>query len=144
MLQEVKVRRKGTIKLKEFVVFEKIRENNIGGGLMTIVHENMQPVQIPDEHSEFLEVDISGRFGCIRTINCYGPQENLPIETRTEFFLELEKRIISAKENKKLICLQFDANSKFGKDIIPESPHEISSNGKILFEVLKRQDLTLF
>ena len=58
MLQEVKIRKIGTIKLKEFIIFEKIRENNSGGGLMTIVHKNMQPTEIPDSHSEFLEVDI--------------------------------------------------------------------------------------
>ena len=40
MLQEVKTRKIGTIKLKEFIIFEKIRENNSGGGLMTIIHKN--------------------------------------------------------------------------------------------------------
>ena len=139
--QPVKLRKTGTVKLKQFIVFEKNRGSSAGGGLMTIVHENMEPVEIPNEHSEFLEVDINGSFGSIRTINCYGPQENLPIEIRTEFFLELETRIISAKENQKLICLQFDANSKLGRNIIPGDPHDISSNGKILLEVLKRQDL---
>ena len=85
MLQETKTRKPSTLKLKELIFFEKIRENNEGGGLMTIVHENMQPIQIPTEHSEFLEVDIFGTFGCIRTINCYGPQENLSIDARTKF-----------------------------------------------------------
>ena len=37
--------------------------------------------------------------------------------------------------------MQFDANSKLGNTIIPGAPHEISSNGKILFDMLKRQDL---
>ena len=36
---------------------------------MTKVHKNMQPTEIPDGHSEFLEVDISGQFGTIRIIN---------------------------------------------------------------------------
>ena len=75
MLQEVKLRKPGLIRLKEFIIFEKHRENNLGGGLMTIAHEKMQPIQIPDEHSEFLQVDTNGGFGSIRTINCYGPQE---------------------------------------------------------------------
>ena len=44
----------------------------------------MQP--IPDDHSEILQVEISGYFGSLRTINCYGPQENLSLEIRTEFF----------------------------------------------------------
>ena len=132
MLQEVKLRKTRTVKLKQFIVFEKNRGSSAGGGLMTIVHENMEPIEIPNEHSEFLEVDINGSFGSIRTINCYGPQENLPIEIRTEFFLELETRIISVKENQQSICLQFDANSKLGRNIIPGDPHDISSNGKIL------------
>jgi hypothetical protein len=88
-------------------------------------------------------VDISGGFGSLRTINCYGPQENLSLETRTEFFLELESKIISAKENQKLICIQFDANSKFGPDIIPGDPHEMSSNGRILFDILSRQNMII-
>ena len=112
---ETKVKKPGTVKLKDFTVFEKLRENNMGGDLMTIVHENMQPILIPDEHSEFLEVDIAGDFGSIMAINSYGPQENLSLESRTDYFIELESRIISAKENQKLICLQFDANSKIGK-----------------------------
>ena len=90
MLQETKAKKPGSLKLKDFTIFEKLREKNEGGGLMTIVHNNMQPILIPDDHSEFLEVDISGGFGSLRTINCYGPQENLSLETRTEFFLELE------------------------------------------------------
>ena len=91
MLQEVKLRKPGLIRLKEFIIFEKHRENNSGGGLMTIAHEKMQPIQIHDENSEFLQVDINGGFGSIRIINCYGPQENLEIEVRKKFFLELGK-----------------------------------------------------
>ena len=143
MLQETKVKKPGTVKLKDFTIFEKLRENNMGGGLMTIVHENMQPILIPDEHSEFLEVDIAGDFGSIRTINLYGPQENLSLESRTDYFIELESRIISARENHKLICLQYDANSKIGKNLIPGDPHEMSSNGKLLFDILTRQNMII-
>ena len=76
MLQETKTKKTGKIKLEIFIVFEKLRDNNEGGGLMSIVHQNMQPVLVPCDHSEFLEVDIFGNFGSIRTINSYGPQEN--------------------------------------------------------------------
>ena len=67
-------------------------------------------------------MDINGNFRSLRTINTYGPQENLPLEVRTEYFIELESRIISAKTNGKLICLQFDANSKLGNGIIKGDP----------------------
>ena len=75
MLQETKLKRQGLIKLKDFVVFEKLRENTEGGGLMSVIHENLKPILISDEHSEFLVVDVTGNFGSIRLINCYGPQE---------------------------------------------------------------------
>ena len=65
------------------------------------------------------------------------------LEARSEFFMELESKIISAKENQKMICIQFDAISKFGSSIIPGGPHEMSSNGKILFEILNRQNLII-
>ena len=96
---------------------------------------------IPDEHSEFLVVDIGGSFGTIRCTNCYGPQENISLEVRTEFFIELETRIISAKTNGKMICIEFDANSKLGKCVIKGDPNEMSSNGSILSEMLARQNM---
>ena len=51
MLQETKLYRKGTFKLENYCVFEKIRETNEGGGLMTIIHENLEPVLIPTKNS---------------------------------------------------------------------------------------------
>ena len=57
MLQETKLKKQGKIKLNGFVIFEKLRENNDGGGLMSIVHENLKPIMISDDHSEFLILD---------------------------------------------------------------------------------------
>jgi hypothetical protein len=96
---------------------------------MTIVHENMEPVLIPDDHSEFLEVDIAGIL--LWSTGKY------QLGTRTEFFIELESRIVNAKESQTLICIKFDTNSKFGKYIISGDLHEISSNGKILLPILR-------
>ena len=110
---------------------------------MSIVHENLKPILIPDEHSEFLVVDISGNFGDIRTINCYGPQENLSVEIRTEFFIELEARIISAKTAARMICIEFDANSKVGGGKIKGDPNEMSPNGNILTDMFARQNLII-
>lgn len=137
------VGQQGKTKLEGYKIFEKYRENTNGGGLMTAVHENLKPIAISDENSEFLVVDIWGKFGSIRTVNCYGPQENMPLQVRCEFFIELESRIISAKSEKKMICIEGDANSKLGKSWIKGDPHEISANGKMLADLITRQNLVV-
>ena len=65
MLQETKCKKEGKLKLKGFVTFEKLRAENQGGGLMTIAHENLKPIQIFDDHHEFIMVDLNGNFGSI-------------------------------------------------------------------------------
>ena len=85
LLQETKYKTKRKLKLDGFEIFEQLRENNEGGGLMSIIHKNLSPIQIPDGHQEFLIVDIFEKFGSIRTINCNGPQENWSLEARKIF-----------------------------------------------------------
>ena len=109
--------------------------------LMLILTYNIDMIDMIDDNSEFLVVDIEGNFSTIRTINCYGPQENLPLETRSEFFIELETRIVTAKSSGKLVCVECDANSKLGKQFIKGDPHEISQNGKLLLDLVTRQNL---
>ena len=141
LLQETKMSTSKQFKLPGFIIFEKRRENNEGGGLMSIVHENLKPTLISDEHSEFLEVNVFGNFGAIRAINSYGPQEYWTWDSKIEYFTELESRIITAKSNNKRICLEFDANSKLGNKIIPGDPNCMSHNGKLLYDIITRQDL---
>ena len=141
MLQETKLKKQGKTKLEGYTIFEKYRQNFNGGGLMSAVHVNLKPVAISDENPEFLVVDITGNFGTIRTINCYGPQENSNIEVRNDFFIELEKRIVSAKSELKMICIECDANSKLGNSWITGDPHDISENGKLMAEIISRQHL---
>ena len=135
LLQETKVKNIGQLKLPGFTIFEKLRLNSEGGGLMSIVHNNLKPTLIFSESSEFLEVDICGNFGTIRTINSYGPQEYWSLEVRVDYFTELESRIIIAKSEQKLICIESDTNSKLGNRIIQGDPHTISQNGKLLNEI---------
>ena len=141
LLQETKMKNIEKLKIPGFNIFEKLRDNNEGGGLMSIVHNNLKPVLIPSDSSEFLEVDIFGNFGSIRTINSYGPQEYWSWEVRANYFTELEGRIITAKSEQKLICIECDANSKLGNKIISGDPHQISQNGKLLNDIILRQDL---
>ena len=138
MLQETKLYRGGKIKLDNFIIFEKHRNLGGGGGLLTAIHANLNPILFEDEDgdSDFLTVDIGYRDVMIRTINCYGPQEN-PRKKKTEvieenevednnanknFFLKLRTEIEAAKISNRLICIQMDANSKVGDTIIKGNP----------------------
>ena len=43
-----------------------------------------------------------------------------------------------------LICIQMDANSKFGRSVIKDDPNEkMSANGKLLFDIIQSEDLFL-
>ena len=71
----------------------------------------------------------------------YGPQENLPTVQRMPFFATLEEEIVSAKLANKSIIIQMDANSKLGKELIPNDPKDQSPNGAVLAGIIKRNVL---
>ena len=52
-VQETKVPRKGKLKVSDYVMFEKIRKTGGGGGLLTAVHKNLNPVSVGDETDFF-------------------------------------------------------------------------------------------
>ena len=82
-IQETKMRSKGNIKLKNYQVFEKNRQG-YGGGLLTAVEQNLNPVLIEcaNEESEILVVQCQIRKMKIRILNEYGPQEDEPLIKR--------------------------------------------------------------
>ena len=56
MLQETKSQSKVKLKIGGYSVIEKNRDQNEGGGLMSIVHNNLKPTEVPDDNSEFFIV----------------------------------------------------------------------------------------
>ena len=69
MLQETKLYRKGTVLLDNFCIFEKVRETNEGGGLMTIIHESLEPVFIPTKNYKYRD----RHRGCSLTHSAHTP-----------------------------------------------------------------------
>ena len=145
-LQETKLRRLGTFKLPGYQVFEKVR-SGFGGGLLTAVNENLFPVLISTgkcDDSEILVVQVKTANHNIRILNAYGPQEdNYKKEKTQEFWQEIEQEVVSGIEDGCLLILQMDANAKLGREIIKNDPHDISENGKLLLDILERQNLTV-
>ena len=54
------------------------------------------------------------------------------------FFIALEAEIVKAELAGKSTIIQMDSNSKLGNEYIPNDPHPMSPNGKLLAAVIER------
>ena len=146
-LQETKARKTGSVKLKGYQVFEKIRSGGSGGGLLTAIDKNLTPVLVStgkEDNSELLTVQVKVGQHDIRIINAYGPQEDdCDKEEIYSFWQEIEEEVITAKDENCLVIIQLDANAKIGREKIKDDPNETSANGKILLDMVGRQNLTI-
>ena len=86
-----------------------------------------------------MEIEIQNK--AIRIITGFGPQENWQEDKRRPFFIALEAEIVKAEITGKSMIIEVDANSKLGPNCIPNDPHEMSPNGKVLSEIIKRYAL---
>ena len=85
-LQETHSKKKGKIKIPNFVVFEAIRPKK-GGGTLIAVHDNLEPKLIEEYNEEFelIVVEVELKEQSIRIISGYGPQENWEEDKRIPF-----------------------------------------------------------
>ena len=75
MLQETKCKKKNTVKLDEYTVFEHLRNESSGGGLLTAVHSSLHPVCVGDGGEvEVLVVEANLGSRKVHFINAYGKQ----------------------------------------------------------------------
>ena len=142
-IQETHSNRKGRIVMPDgFVTFEAIRKAK-HGGTMCAVHQNFNPklIETYEDPFELLVVEIEAHKESIRIITGCGPQENWDESRRMSFFIALEAEIIKAELSGKSIIIEIDANSKLGPELIPNDPHKMSQNGKILPSVIERHAL---
>ena len=141
-IQETKLRQKNKIKHPNYVTFEYLRENNLGGGLLTAVHRSLNPVSIGnDTEEEVLVVEATIANRKVRLINAYGPQEDEKDEIRESFYNRIDQEVKSSKISGAMVCIEMDANAKLGSQYIPGDPREQSKNGKLLEHLLLENDL---
>ena len=131
------------LKIPGYQNFEKLRNGKSGGGLLTSITEDLNPVLInsANEDIELITVEINVDNQKIRIINGYGPQEYDETKMILSYWHELEAEVIRAKDSNRNIIIQMDANAKLGSNIIKGDPHKMSNNGKLLHDLIKRQDL---
>ena len=146
-LQETKARKNGSLKLKGYQIFEKIRKGGNGGGLLTAADENLNPMLIStgkEDDSEILTIQVKAGSHDIRIINAYGPQEDdSNKELIYRFWQEIEEEILNAKDDNCMIVVQLDANAKIGKQNLKNDPNDESPNGSILLDIMERQNMTI-
>ena len=142
-LQETHYSTKGRMALEGFEIFEAIRKGKQGGGTMIGVHKALSPVLITELNDPFellvVEIKLGNRE--IRVMSGYGPQENWSPEQREPFFRAFEEEIIKAYLAGKSMLIEADFNSKLDKEYIPNDPHDQDKNGKLLADIIRRQNL---
>ena len=143
-IQESNFAKRGKLKINNFEIFEAIR-TKAGGGTIVGAHSSLQPILIQEYSDSFelvvIEVNVDDKV--IRVISGYGPQETWTTDIKMPFFMTLEEEISKAELSGRSVIICFDANSKMGRDHIPEDPHDISENGKVLEGILRRHALTV-
>ena len=115
---------------------------------MTLVHKNLDPIFIPTKsvskmRLNVLVIEVKLKDLKTRFINTYGVQESASIDEKSEFYSILEEEISITLDSGRLLCIELDANAKFGKEIINSDPHDISSNGRLLFSLVDRMNLVI-
>ena len=150
LLQETKLYKMGSFKSPGYCIFESLRENKGGGGLMTLVHENLNPVYLPILNASdnkitknILTVEASIGIYRVRIMNIYGIQESCSLIERIEFFTLLESEIEKNMLSGLMLIIEMDGNAKFGSDIISGDPHVMSPNGDLLYNIITKKGLIL-
>ena len=143
-IQETNFSKRGEIKIDNFKIFEAIR-TKAGGGTILGAHISLQPILIQEysDSFELLVIEVTVGEKVIRVLTGYGPQETWTADRKMQFFMTLEEEISKAELSGRSILLCLDANSKMGQNHIPEDPHDISENGKVLEGILSRHALTV-
>ena len=72
-----------------------------------------------------------------------GPQETFRIDERIKCYARLEQEVVNAKLFENFICIEMDANTKVGNEIIKLDPNSRSSNGTLLAELCEINNLII-
>ena len=139
-VEESKYKSVGKIKLENFVIFELVRQNREGGGLVIGCARELQPVWLRegDDEVEALSVEIILKRIKIRCVVAYGCQENDSIDLKEAFWKYLDEDVDQADNSGSGFVLQFDGNLWAGDDLIPGDPRKQNRNGKLFQQFLER------
>ena len=86
-----------------------------------------------------VEIEVENKS--IRIMTGVGPQVNWDEDKQTPFFIALKTEIVKVHMSGKSVIIEIDSNSKLDSQYIPNDPHPISPNGKMLARVVNNPSL---
>ena len=142
VIQETKLKKKSSVKLQGYRCFDTVRGDS-GGGLLVACLAALDPVMVyeGDSECEVLVVKLSVKKKQIRIIAGYGPQECAPVIVRETYRNTVEEQVVRATLAGASVIIAEDANAKLGPNWIPKDPNPMSENGKLLANMITRQEL---
>ena len=147
MVQETKMKKENQISVHGYGLYEKIRKEKDGGSVMIGFKKDMEGIPVVvsnhDNDVEILVVEVALKALTIRFLTAYGPQEDASDDTINKFYCALEEEIIKCEQENCGLIAELDCNAKLGKEIIDGDPNVMSSNGKLFWEILERQECTV-
>ena len=146
MVQETKAKRQNQLLVKGYELYERVRKGKDGGGIVIGIKDDVEstPVLISKhEETEILVVEIAFKSMTIRFLTAYGPQEDAPEDTINNFYSTLEEEILRCEEDDCGLIAELDCNAKLGNQIITGDPNNMSSNGKIFWDIIQRRECTV-
>ena len=93
-----------------------------------------------DDELEILVIEIELKEITIRLLTGYGPQEDSNEDKINKFYCALEEEMVLCEQRNCGLIIEMDCNAKLGKEIIKGDPHDMSSNGKLLWDIIQRRD----
>lgn len=145
LITETKVYSRTAIQLHGYQIFPVVRKSKQGGGLAIAIKHNLCSSLLIDEgdNAEFITVKLIFGNIILRVILCYGPQEYADEEEKLSFFEKVSLQIERASIVGEKILLIGDFNAKLGREYIAGDYHDMSPNGKYLFDLWQNFKLTL-
>ena len=144
-IQETKVQNTGQVQSKtldSYQLYELIRDNNPGqgGGLCIGVSKDLPSCLLREggQEVECLSVQVQVGQQEVVVVNGYGPQMVASQVKKEQFWEYLEREVVEADRDEKMLVIQMDANCWLGANCISGDPNKLAnSNGKLFHDFLK-------
>ena len=134
---------KVSIKIDGYQVFPAVKKKGSEGGLAVAVKHGLCSSLVIDygENAEFITVRLCFGLESIRLILAYGPQEGDAKDEIEDFYENLQIQIDRSVLKGDSVLLVGDLNAKLGKTVINSDIHDMSTNGKLLYDIINRYNL---